>query len=275
MLTWDGLLVHIPAMMEPVTLDRGFIRLSGADGQIIDFRFGPEKEPFDVKRDGRRILQAAGLAAETLEPCRTTWASGLPGTLYNSSRLYLLHFRESRGIVAALFSTPPPQTIVENIFTALQWSPLDTWRCWRCYDLTFETPPNFALARPEFRPGRFHLTFTKGRSKLIFDRLAPANVLLADMSLERWCRHHLSHGFYDKVTILRCSDTEIDFHRRPPLISRILPWLPGCSQPLKGKIRHLPASNKILILAEQGPAMTDTTSYRINTSYATTPSHKT
>ena len=59
LLIWDGLQVQIPRTMEPVILDRGFIRLVGPELPTVELRFAPEKRPFDPHKDPRRILRAA------------------------------------------------------------------------------------------------------------------------------------------------------------------------------------------------------------------------
>lgn len=276
MLGWDGLQVQIPEAMEPATLDRGFIRLIGPELPTVNLRFGPEKRRFDPQRDGRRILRAAGLAQEPFETCREQWSHHLIGDLYSSSssRLYVLQFRESRGVVAALFSVPPPSSMAEGIITSLTWTSSDTWRCWYCYDIAFETPPGYELKKAVFRPGRFHLTFTKGRSALSFDRLAPANVLLGNMTLTSWYRQHLLHDPGSDVTVTPRSDTAADCVRKPSFVYRTCPWLPGLRQPLRGKIRHIPEGNKILILTAQGQYIADAVYDRLHTSYATIPSVK-
>jgi hypothetical protein len=273
-LIWDGLQVNIPEKMEAVVLDRGFIRLFGPELPTIDVRFGPEERRFDPQQDGLRILRAAGLPLETIQSCNAPWVDSLPGNLYNSSRLYLFQFDTSRGVVAALFSAPPPTGLVKALFTSLSWSVLASWRRWCCHDITFETPPYYALAKAIFRPGRFQLTFTNGPRKLVFDRLAPANVLLEHINLLSWCREHLRHGTPNSATILSRSATEVEVRQNPSFLYRILPWLSGLDPPLRGKIRHLVEDNKILVVFEQSPDMPDATYRKIHTSYATTPSFK-
>ncbi len=274
MLLWDGLQVRIPHKMEPATLDRGFIRLFGPELPAVDLRFGPERRQFDPHRDGRRILRAAGLSQEPFEPCRESWSRHLQGNLHSSSRLYLFQFRESRGVVATLFSVPPPPGLAEAIFTSLAWTPPNTWRRWCCYDITFETPPGYVLSKAVFRPGWFYLTFTKGSSVLTFDRLAPANALLDNMTLISWYRQHFHRDLGCGATILPRSDTEADLVKKPSLLYRAFPWLPGLCLPLRGKIRHVHEGNKILILTEQGTHVADAVSHRLHTSYANTLSSK-
>ena len=241
----------------------------------MDLRFGPEKRRFDPQRDGRRILRAAGLAQESFERCREPWSQNRHGDLYSSSsRLYVLQFGESRGVVAVLFSGSPPSAMAEGIITSLAWTPPDTWRRWCCYDIAFETPPGYELKKAVFRPGRFHLTFTKGSSVLSFDRLAPANILLDDMTLPSWFRQHLRHDPGSEATVLPRSETEADCVREPSFVYRFLPWLPGLCQPLRGKIRHIPEGNKILVLTAQGPRVADAIYDRLHTSYAIIPSIK-
>ncbi len=272
LLIWDGLQVQIPRTMEPVILDRGFIRLVGPELPTVELRFAPEKRPFDPHKDPRRILRAAELSGQTLDPCGEPWAQRLPGNLYTSDRLSLLQFRDSRGLVAILFSAPPPPNMAQTILTSLHWVSPRTWRRWCCYDITFETPPDYALDKAVFRPGRFHLTFTHGPGKLIFDRLAPANVLLDHTNLVAWCRQYLGDGADSGTTIVSVGDTEVDVFTKPSYFYRTLPWLPGLHPPLRGKIRHVVEGNKILVVTEQGPEMTAATYHRILTSYAITPS---
>lgn len=270
MLSWDGLQVRIPDTMEPATLDRGFIRLVGPELPTVSLRFGPEKRRFDPQRDGRRILRAAGLAQGPLAPCRELWSGRLQGDLYScSDKLYVVQFSESRGVAAALFSASPPSELAERIITSLAWTPLENWRRWNCYDITFETPPGYELKKAVFRPGRFQLTFSRGNSVLSFDRLAPADILLGDMTLVAWCRQHLFRDPGFETAILSRSETEAECIRKPSFMYRILPWLPGLSQPLRGIIRQIPEGNKILVLTAQGPHIADVIYDRLNTSYAT------
>lgn len=269
MLIWDGLRLQIPQTMEPTTLDREFIRLSGPELPTIDFRFAPGKDIFDPHKDGRRLLHAAGLLQETIEPCREPWAHALPGNLYNCSRLYVLQFRESLGVVAILFSEPPPADMVQGIINSLNWFPPGTWRRWCCYDITFEIPPDYTLQKAVFNPGRFHITFTLGRKRLIFDRLAPANVLLNTTDLITWCRQNQRYGPAGRTTILPVSDTEVDVFVQPSVVWKAFPWLPGRGVPIRTKIRHVLLENKILVVAEVGSDMKNANSQRIFTSYAT------
>ena len=274
MLLWDGLRVQIPETMAPATLDRGYIRLVGSELPTVSLRFGPEKQQFHPHRDGRRILRASGLAEEPLERCREAWTDHLQGDLYCSSRLYIAHFMKSRSLVAALFSAPPPPGTVEEIFMSLAWTPTASWRRWCCYDITFETPPEYLLSKAVFQPGRFRVTVSKGRSVLRFDRLAPANVLLGELTLTAWYRKNLYQEIGPEVTISPRSDTETDFFRSPSLAYRILPWLPGLHQPLRGKIRHLVEGNKILALTEEGPFAAEAIAGRLHNSYANFPAVK-
>ena len=268
-LIWDGLQVQIPKTMEATNLEPGFIRLTGPVLPTVDIRFAPGKDTFDPHKDGQRLLHAAGLLPETIGPCREPWAHALPGNVYNCSRLYVLQFSASRSIVAMLFSEPPASAVVQSLLSSLKWSPPGTWRRWCCYDMTFETPPDYTLQKANFQPGRLHLTFTLGKKRLIFDRLAPANVVLEATDLITWCRQNQRFGPAKRTTILPVSDTEVDILVQPSVVSRVLPWLPGCDLPSKAAIRHARKENKILIIVVTGADTPDTNFQRILGSYAT------
>ncbi len=186
MLIWDGLQVDIPAGMEHVVLDRGFVRLADRDGHGVELRFAAEKSPFSPVRDGRRILRAAGLEQERLEICGEDWAAALPGTLYRASRLWILRFGDPPGLAAMLFPTPPPADLLRPLCLSLALTPATRWRQWSCYDIAFETPPGYLLGEAVFRQGHFRLQFRQGAATLTLERLAPADVLLDSRSLREW-----------------------------------------------------------------------------------------
>lgn len=270
-LIWDGLQVQIPQKMEAVILDRGYIRLSGPQGVTIDIRFAAGQRSFAAGRDGKRIQKAAGLVPEVLARCKEPWADTLPGTLFHSSRLFILQFQQTANIVAVHFSMPPPLSLVKELVTSLNWFPLAAWRPWSCYDITFQTPPDYSLKTARFQPGRYHLGFTSAGNKLIFDRLAPANVLLGKSSLVDWLQENLPHATRSATTILAESETEVDFIQPASSYYKIFPWLPGLHPPVAGKIRHVLESNKLLIIFQQGQPLQEATCRRIHDSYASIP----
>ena len=267
-LSWDGLQVHIPQKMEAAILDRGYIRLSEPHGPTIDLRFAAGQRPFAADRDGKRIQKAAGLVAEVLTRCKDPWADALPGPLFHSSRLFILQFQQTASVVAVHFSVAPPISLVKELVTSLDWFPLAAWRPWSCYDITFQTPPDYSLKTARFQPGRFHLGFISAGNKLIFDRLAPANVLLGKSSLVDWLQNNLPRAANSTTTILAESETEVDFMQPASSLYKIFPWLPGLRPPVSGKIRHVLESNKLLILSQQGQSLQEATWRRIHDSYA-------
>ena len=269
-LRWDGLRCSLPAGMEPVILDRGFIRLAGPDQTSIDLRFGPEKGRFDPDRDGRRILKASGLEHEVLAPCNEAWTSDLKGDLLCCDRLCILRFRETSAVAAVLFSTPPRPALLEDMMTSLAWTMPDAWRSWRCYDLQFETPPHAALTKAVFRLGKFHLEFAAGGSRLIFDRLAPANVLLAKTPLHTWLRTFLLREHGRELFVTSVTDEQAEFGQQPTLARRILSWLPGSAGLIRGMARQDLTHNKILILTERGHPNPKPVFERLYSAYATT-----
>ncbi len=269
-LRWDGLRVMVPAAWEPVVLDRGFIRLADQDGQSVELRFGPEKGPFDPARDGLRLLRAAGLEETALAPCREPWCKETHADVLHGGRLHVLRFRETGGVVAVLFSALPPAEALRGLLTALDWTPPDRWRDWACFDLRFETPPRAALARASFRPGAFRLDFRLGSSELAFQRLAPADVLLAGSNLPAWLERFLRREHDVEMTVTTQGDNEARFAQRSGPIRRLLPCLPGTGPRLRGAARHDTRHNKLLILTERGRPCPQPVFDRLTTSYATT-----
>lgn len=274
MLLWDGLQVAIPAGMEPVTLDRGFIRLAGRESGSVDLRFGAEKSRFSPERDGRRILRAAGLGCERLLPCDETWARTLPGTLYRANRLFVLRFNQPPGIAAMLFPASPPFELLHTLCRSLVWIPATQWRPWSCYDIAFETPPGYLLHQAVFRQGHFRLQFRKGGASLVFERLAPADVLLDGQPLLSRFERFLPAWAEQGYAMITGHDREIVIARRPGPFGRLLAMLGVSTGAGRGLIRHVVEANRLLILTEEGAPLPETDRQRLHACYAVTPAYK-
>lgn len=270
MLLWDGLQVHVPAGMEPVTLDRGFIRLAGSDGRGVELRFAVENSPFSPVRDGRRILRAAGLAQERLEICGEDWAAALQGSLYHASRLWILRFADPPGLAAMLFSTPPPDDLLRPLCRSLALTPATRWRQWACYDLAFETPPGYLLGAAVFRQGRFRLQFRKGGATLTCERLAPADVLLGGRPLRQWAEGVDPRWMASGEVMVADDGREITVCRRPGVFSRLLAAVGGRSGEGCMLIRHVIRANRILIMREEGRPLAGPERKRCQHSYVVT-----
>ncbi len=255
-LGWDGLRVTIPAGMEPVILDRGFVRLAGANLPVLDLRFGPEKAPFNPDKDGPRLLKASGIGGTKLSSFRASWARRLRGDVWaapsDGPRLFILHPTKKKAVVAALFSAPPPPDLLRPVLESLDWTPSDAWRSWRCYDLRLETPPHAVLGKASFRPGAFRLEFSIARSRLVFERLAPASVLLEETALESWLEKKILREHGRELSIDSSDPTQARFADPASPWRRILATLPFNPGQIRGGVRHDEAGNKILILTERG-----------------------
>ena len=253
-LLWDGLRVDIPAGMEPVVLDRGFVRLAGVGLPVLDLRFGPEKRSFDAGRDGRRLLKASRLDGQGLVPFDPAWTGQAETGMWSAAgpepRLFVLHFRPGGGVVAALFSHPPEKDVLRKVLEGLTWTPANVWRPWRCFDLAFETPPGAALARASFRTGAFRIEFTLGATAVVVERLAPADVALEGMDMGTWLHARLRREHGQLLAVTPDGPGRARFDRPESAWRRLLPW--AAADRLSGSALHDTASNRIFILTTRG-----------------------
>jgi hypothetical protein len=267
-LRWDGLRLTIPEGMEPVILDRGFVRLAcpdrlpacGADPDApgvrsLELRFGPEGSAFDPARDGRRLLQACGLPDATFAAyghahpgAPAVWAAPA-----REPRLFVVQM--PAGLAALLFPAPPPPDTLRGVLGTLELVPADQWRAWQCFDLSFETPPGARLDAAAFRPGAFRLAFRLGGSRLTFDRLAPADVILAGASLEGWLDRFLLREHGAEASITPDPPRAARFASPVPAWRRALPWVPKGAGDIRGQARHDPGTNRILVVSTTGPSL--------------------
>lgn len=261
-LLWDGLAIPVPDGMEPAVLDSGYVRLAGS-AQHIDLRFGPDNGRFDPVRDGKRLTRAAGLPPT---PLTVLPLSPLPPetTCYHHDRLYVLHQRQTGGIVAVLFATPPQADLLHSVLTAAVWNRPDQWRAWHCYDLQFDTPPEATLTRAAFRPGHFHLEFTRGKTIWTFDRLLPASILLQETSLQDWASVFLSR--HKNLSFSQHQD-QLTFLRPLSGTRRLLSLLAHTHPELYGFCRHDRTRNRLLLFIQQGRPLPRTDYDRMATAY--------
>ena len=273
-LLWDGIRADIPAGMEPVVLDRGFVRLAGSDLPVLDLRFAPEKARFHPQRDGRRLLKAAGLQGP-LRPFAPNWSGTVRGPVWSEAghggRLYAVHFAQAGGVAAALFSSPPPEEMLRGVLCSLDWTPPGAWRVWRCFDLAFETPPQAVLSGASFKPGAFHLEFTLSGSRLILDRLAPAGVILDGREFTAWLEDFARREHDPATRVVPEGPDRARFHIPEPAWRRFLAWLPFAQTALRGHGRLETGGNRILVVSEKGRLMPQPDFERIVRAYAATP----
>lgn len=282
-LRWDGLRVSVPEGMEPAVLDRGFVRLAcpdrprGRDAdpaatgvRSLELRFTPAGGPFDPARDGRRLLQACGLPGATL----AAFGPALPGppavwaAPARDPRLFVV--QRPAGLAALLFPAPPPPGMLHGALDSLELTPQGQWRSWQCFDLSFETPPQAILDAASFKPGAFRLEFRLGRSRLTFDRLAPADVVLAGAGLEGWLERFLRREHGDGAAIIPHPPWAARFASRVPAWRRVLSWVPEGSGGIRGQARHDPDTNRILTISIKGPSLHAGDFERVCAAYAAT-----
>ncbi len=280
-LRWDGLRVNMPDGMEPAVLDRGFVRLArpghvpghgagsgGGQVESLELRFGPEKSPFDPDRDGRRLHKACGLpeaAFFRVGPSRSD-APGFWAAPEKSPRLFAV--RMNGGMAAMLFPTTPPPDVLQAAMASLDLTPPDAWRSWRCFDLSFETPPGAILGRASFKPGSFRLEFRLAGGGLTFDRFVPADVILGAADVEAWLARFLGREHGDGMTVTPQGAGQARFTSPVPVWRRVLPWLPAGSERIRGRARHDAETNRILVVTARGSSLSEAHFERVCSSYA-------
>lgn len=213
--------------------------------------------------------RATDMKFGTISPCDASWCGDLAGTLYAAGRLFLFRTQDHSGIVAALFPAPPCEHLIRTVFASMTWTPHSAWRGWRCFDMQFETPPGFMLEKAIFQPGRFHVSFTKGRARLHLDRLAPAEVILGAHPLTHWAEHYLKEKHGHGLTLVHIDEGHVSFERRTSGAGILRAMLPGGASHVRGRIVCDRDRNKIMILTETGAVFPSPTLNRLLEAYAT------
>lgn len=206
---WNGLSLAVPEDWRPSRLGPGYLLFEDPDGPAFEFKWR--------KGAGRQGMEAA---LKALTPKGKAVAGPeLPQDWYAAladfELMSLSWERQGRtGLGAALFCPDcglaavfqayggpdglddPRRRLVARVLATLRHHDPDP-PVFRLFGLSFAAPLGFLLCSQSFVPGRFSLSFARGRERLDVVRLAPADVLLGRDDLARLAE--LTFGFDDSV----------------------------------------------------------------------------
>ena len=97
-----------------------------------------------------------------------------------------------------------------SLFNSLRDTPTDGPQFWALYDLTFTSPPSYALETYELKSGHIRLRFEQGRNALQVDRLSLAEMLLRNCTLPDWYREFFRKDI--RHTNVEIEDTTVCGH---------------------------------------------------------------
>ena len=214
-LAWNGIHLDHPCTWELTRLEKNYLMLEDAGGPVLDLKWEPARgnRPLAsslkqmVRRSRRTPLTI--LPADRLSPGWQTCLDTPPHTdaqilpfAWSSSRTAspqpgCLIMQDNPDIQAMLrFHHPETEsrtrTQAGSLIRSLITPPAPG--LWQFYDIRFILPEASGLDYFSLHPGHYRLVFSSKKTRMVLDRLGPADVILDHKNLTEWISrfHHLT-----------------------------------------------------------------------------------
>lgn len=262
-LAWGGIAFSVPAGWEPrrVAFDHLLLESGGAPAMEIKWGSGGGHP---LRRLARRVRREGGVFRE--RPLPADWQAALPG---REGPAFEWEAAGRRAIGACVRCRECGTVSLVQFFggeagfeqgprTARVLASLSDHRRdgrvrWQLFDISAELPAGFRLAASRFHPGRFVLSFRRGRAALTLWRFAPAGALLQGTTIDDLARTALGAAGLDfaPATVngfAGAAATERPAGAAARLVARL-----GLFRQRAVRVWLVPAANRILAAELQGP----------------------
>lgn len=250
-ISWDGITIRISEYMQVLTLDKGFLRVRIAENLTLELLFGAIGRNYNPQDHNRSICKATGTALADLHCESPPYRPENNYLLYRATRLLILHMRTQKAVLAAFFSAAPGEEFIREFLTNLRWADAKEWRSWNVLGITFETPPKFVLQSADFKAGKYRIVFRHARQQLVFERLAPADVILNHSTLPTWSAQYLRQNHGKEYNCIAQGDETIEAQPQPSLRDKLFFLKNGRHH--KTLLRHDVVENTIFICMLTAP----------------------
>jgi hypothetical protein len=262
-LAWGGIAFSVPADWEPRRVAVNHLLLESRGAPIMEIKWGAGGGR-PLRRLARRVRGEGGAFRE--RPLPADWQAalaGLEGAAFEWEAAgrhavgACVRCRECGTVSLVQFldrgSTPEHERRRVRVLASLSDHRRDGRVRWQLFDIAAELPAGLRLAASRFHPGRFEMSFRRGRTALTLWRFAPAEALLQGTTLADFTRAALAaagldfepatvNGFAGAAATVRPAGTAARLAARLGLIRR-----------RAVRVWHVPASNRILAAELQGP----------------------
>jgi len=262
-LAWGGIAFSVPADWEPRRVAFNHLVLESGASPAMEIKWGAGGG-HPLRRLARRVRREGGAFRE--RPLPADWQAALAGregpafeweAAGRRAVGACVRCRECGTVSLVQFfdrgPTPEPERRRERVLASLSDHRRDGRVRWQLFDIVAELPAELRLAASRFHPGRFEMSFRRGRTALTLWRFAPAEALLQGTTLAEFARTALGaeglgfepatvNGFAGAAATERPAGTAARLAARLGLFRRraVRVWL-------------VPAANRILAAELQAP----------------------
>jgi len=217
---WNGLGLTTPDNWEPAALERDSLLLECDGRPVCELKWRTVQGTFSFEKHLKRLSKSnKGVAVQAIPEHATPekWARGMERLAESGLRMqsFIWGEGEHRGIGAALHNPATGMAALVQFFIAVDAdesvasAALPTLRDysggktipWAMFGLSARVPSRFLLDTFSFKPGHYCIRFWRPKSEkyagkvpvgkgpgthLVFERYAPASVLLKEKNLSDW-----------------------------------------------------------------------------------------
>lgn len=227
-IVWNGLGLTAPSSWEPVAIERDGLTLAVGDTPACEFKWNRVVGSFSFDKHLKRLTKGnKGAALHGVEEDDTppAWAAALASLAESGfrSKSFIWRSGQGRGIGAALHNPGTGLAVLVQFFMndasdeAVAAEVLSTLRDytagqtapWAMFGLAARVPAEFVLDTFSFKPGHYRVAWWRPRSgkhagklppgkgpgtHLVFERFAPASVVLKGTNLEAWVTENVDNA---------------------------------------------------------------------------------
>jgi len=227
-IVWNGLGLTTPPGWEPVAIERDGLTLAIGGAPVCELKWNCVVGSFSFDRHLKRLTRGnKGAALHGVEDGETppAWAAALESLADSGfrARSFIWRSGQGRGIGAALHTpgtglavlvqffigAESGETVAAEVLSTLRDYTAGQTAPWAMFGLSGRIPSTFVLDTFSFRPGHYRVAWWRPRSgkragklppgkgpgtHLVFERFAPASVLLKGTALETWVADNVDNA---------------------------------------------------------------------------------
>jgi len=296
---WNGIGITTPPGWEPAALEKDGFLLEDQGRPVCELKWRTIQGRFSFDKHLGKLSKGnkgVTMAAVSLDEAPPVWTEAAERLMASGLQLqsFLWSLDDIKGMGAALHNPATGLAVLIQFFMdgatdAVAAEVLASFRDhsagktvpWAMFGLAARVPAGFVLDTFSFKPGHYTVKYWRPKSaaandrvptgkgpgtSLVFERFAPASVLLKGTTLEAWARATLDGGVPDSLPVVVGSDalawSGID---KPSLLRAFL----RRQRHAMGHVRIVESANAVLAVRAQGVVPLDPQAFKaVRESYA-------
>jgi len=230
---WNGLGVTTPADWEPVAIERDGLTFASGDRPVCELKWNRIHGSFSFDKHIKRLTKgnkSAGIVGVPEDETPAAWTTALTELAESGirSKSFLWQTDTHRGMGAALHNpglglaalvqffiyTDEDENLAAEVLASVRDYSQGKSLPWAMFGLTGRVPAEFLLSTFSFKPGHYRVEYWRPKSgkqsgkmphgkgpgtHLVFERFAPASVVLRETDLASWVAENIDQATEDAL----------------------------------------------------------------------------